>query len=54
MNVVPIHDRGEKRPVEVDRKIGKVDRNSVGRREGRPMVRRHRRCAFIILNNKHA
>ena len=54
MDVVPIHDRGEKCRVEVDRKIGKVDRDSVGGREGRPMIRRHRGCAFFILNNKDA
>ena len=54
MDVVPIYYRREKRRIEVDRKIRKCDRNSVRRRECRPMIRRHRGDAIFLLNNEGA
>ena len=54
MDVVPIYDRGEKRRIEVDRKVGKWDSNSVGRSECHPTVRHHGGHTSIFLNNECA
>ncbi len=49
MDIVPADDGGKKRGIEVDRKIRKLDGNSIGRRKRRPVIRCQRRFSVLSL-----
>jgi hypothetical protein len=40
VDIVPIDDGREKRRVEIDREVGECNRNPIGRRKRRPVIRR--------------